>query len=510
MLDLPMGVITEKRKGGPSVLSLLAKDLIVAKLDSYIRSEIKINNSISKIGYIVFRNGFPLMAMYSMDDVLHAADALEKIDDDAADLDCLLTVHRNIDVDLLLQTFPNSLLNLELNIDTESNLEWWKKKEIKSKTWTSSKVLPEQKFNTKNSPEFERALESRLRRIAGHKSSELYPGYAYLVKESNPSNCIKLASKLAEIEHEVMIISRLQSSRISQEFNLPIEMCFWLTEKSVKDEQTIGPQLELLYSEIKQFFENYKRSVIVLDGFEFLYAIHGKDRTLDFLRRLVDISTTSDDIAFIPMNLDVFDIRTKALIIRELDELNSEEIEDWLLSPEELEGHLFHLPDQQEIRWDEELNSIKSDIIKKINTPIPKKENFTPLKEIEINNEGSRLDLSGIIEKWDEEDLKNHNENLEVEEIITEINENEKNEVEINFDEKGPKSPTKVKFLGTKKSHKKNLKRGVQSNLEEAAKISKIRKNYQKDTDWKRKDENKTYRQYYDASKHKGKLGGED
>ena len=112
MLDLPIGVITEKRRGGPSVLSLLAKDIISAKVDSYIRSEID-----SSIGYIVFRNGSPLMAIHSGNENSHAVNALEKIDDDAAELDCLLTVHRNIDVDLLLQIYPNSLLNLDLNLD---------------------------------------------------------------------------------------------------------------------------------------------------------------------------------------------------------------------------------------------------------------------------------------------------------------------------------------------------------------------------------------------------------
>ena len=53
MLDLPIGVITEKRRGGPSVLSLLAKDIISAKVDSYIRSEIDSGDINSSIGYIV-------------------------------------------------------------------------------------------------------------------------------------------------------------------------------------------------------------------------------------------------------------------------------------------------------------------------------------------------------------------------------------------------------------------------------------------------------------------------
>ena len=105
------------------------------------------------------------MAIHSRNESSHAVNALEKIDDDAAELDCLLTVHRNIDVDLLLQTFPNSLLNLDLNLDEEKNSEWWKEKEISSKTWTNSKELPEQKFTTNNSPEFERAVEAKLRRM---------------------------------------------------------------------------------------------------------------------------------------------------------------------------------------------------------------------------------------------------------------------------------------------------------------------------------------------------------
>ena len=40
------------------------------------------------------------------------------------------TVHRNVDVDLLLQTFPNSLLNLDLNLDEEKIKNGGKKKKL--------------------------------------------------------------------------------------------------------------------------------------------------------------------------------------------------------------------------------------------------------------------------------------------------------------------------------------------------------------------------------------------
>jgi len=510
LLDLPIGVITEKRRGGPSVLSLLAKDIITAKVDSYIRSEIDSNDVNSRIGYVIFRNGSPLMAIHSGNESSHAVNALEKIDDDAAELDCLLTVHRNVDVDLLLQTFPNSLLNLDLNLDEEKNSEWWKEKEITSKTWTSSKELPEQKFTTNNSPEFERAIEAKLRRMKGDNLSELYPGHAYLISENNAKNTLKLASKLFEIEHKLMVISRIPGSRINKEFGISLNSCYWLTEKSQDDEQIMGPQLEILYSEIKGFFKKYPRSVVVLDGFEFLYAIHGKDRTLDFLRRLVDISTTSDDLAFIPINLDAFDTKSRALIKRELDYLKSEDIEDWILSPEDLEGHLFHLPDKQEILWDEILNSkniSKDTEIEKEFTSVPEKIEFETTEIKEINNEGSRLDLSGIIEKWDQEDSKIETiieDEIEEEEIVEEDSmEYEENQ--------GPKSPTRVTLLGSKQKRKELRKFENKSSLEEATKITKQNESRKtQKTIWEKKDKNKTYRQYYDASKHKGKSGGQD
>ncbi len=510
LLDLPIGVITEKRRGGPSVLSLLAKDLIATKVDSYIRSEIK--GEPPRIGYVVFRDGSPLMAMHSEKEELHAANALEKIDDDAADLDCLLTVHRNVDVDLLLQTFPRSLLNLDLNLDNDENTEWWKQKEISSKTWTSSKELPEQKFDTNNSPEFERAIEAKIRRMKGENLSELYPGHAYLISESNPNNALKLASKLSDIEHKLMIISRIPGSRINKEFEIDIESCFWLTEKSQGEEQIIGPQLEILYSEIKDFFEKTPRSVVVLDGFEFLYAIHGRDRTLDFLRRLVDVSTTSDDLALIPINLEAFDSRSRALIKRELDHLNSNDIEDWILSPEDLEGHLFHLPDKQEILWDEILNS-KNKAVKHIEeqkeTPvIPEVVEIQKTQVNEINNEGSRLDLSGIIEQWDEEDSKKVDSSKnDIKEAVLEF----EDEPMVFEEHKGPKAPTKVKLLGTKQKTRKKRVPEKNTSLEQASKITK-KNELEKGKNPVRikKDKNKTYRQYYDASKHKGNSGGQD
>ena len=64
----------------------------------------------------------------------------------------------------------------------------------------------------------------------------------------------------------------------------------------------------------------------------------------------------------------------------------------------------------------------------------------------------------------------------------------------------------------TVKQKRKDLRKFEnKSSLEEATKITKLNesKKTQK-TIWEKKDKNKTYRQYYDASKHKGKSGGQD
>ena len=49
------------------------------------------------------------------------------------------------------------------------------------------------------------------------------------------------------------------------------------------------------------------------------------------------------------------------------------------------------------------------------------------------------------------------------------------------------------------------------SSLEQATKITKENESRKtQKTSLEKKDKNKTYRQYYDASKHKGKSGGQD
>ena len=75
----------------------------------------------------------------------------------------------------------------------------------------------------------------------------------------------------------------------------------------------------------------------------------------------------------------------------------------------------------------------------------------------------------------------------------------------------GPKSPTRVTLLGSKQKRKELRKFENKSSLEEATKITKQNESRKtQKTIWEKKDKNKTYRQYYDASKHKGKSGGQD
>ena len=124
MLELPAGRVTERRRGGTGVLALLAADLSGSGADAYIRIERVPKEEHPHIGYVVFRNGLPLLAMHQAENSSHAVDALIEIELDTAALDCLLTVHRNIDVDLLVQTFSSSLLDLELETESSSDT-WW-------------------------------------------------------------------------------------------------------------------------------------------------------------------------------------------------------------------------------------------------------------------------------------------------------------------------------------------------------------------------------------------------
>ena len=67
MVQLPPGRIEETRRGGADVLQIMVRDLVASEGDGYIRIERRPDAGLPRIGYMVFRNGQPSMALHESD-----------------------------------------------------------------------------------------------------------------------------------------------------------------------------------------------------------------------------------------------------------------------------------------------------------------------------------------------------------------------------------------------------------------------------------------------------------
>jgi hypothetical protein len=152
---------------------------------------------------------------------------------------------------------------------------------------------------------------------------------------------MKIATHLATIGHPLLVISRNSPQRLSDDFGLPASLCYWLTEREVEGVQTITPGLEAVRRVCDEFLWASTRSVIIIDGVEYLSGIHGFGPLLGMLRDLFDGIQTSDDIVLIPADLDVWDERERTMLGRECDLISAGLAAEWAERPAVVEGHSF-------------------------------------------------------------------------------------------------------------------------------------------------------------------------
>ena len=97
MVELPSGSIEETRRGGPDVLQVMVQDIVSSSADAYIRSERRPESDLPRIGYLVFQDGQPAMALHDGEIVRLGLDALMELEEDAMSIEALLTLHQGID-----------------------------------------------------------------------------------------------------------------------------------------------------------------------------------------------------------------------------------------------------------------------------------------------------------------------------------------------------------------------------------------------------------------------------
>ncbi|MDP6011488.1 MAG: DUF835 domain-containing protein [Candidatus Poseidoniaceae archaeon] len=347
MVQLPPGRIEETRRGGADVLQIMVRDLVASKDDGYIRIERRPKAGLPRIGYMVFRDGQPTMALHESDIDRSAIEALMELEEDAMSIDAILTSHSGIDTGPLIELYPEALLHLERisSQDHEQAVssgvgEWWNSERLETLSWKKATDLPDFIPSMKAPELIRRMSEARLVREASDVDTMLMGGYLHLVDSSDIASVMTLAGELNKRGRPLLSISRQRVEKQVGFYSENDATCLWLIERPTEDEH-VGPSLESLLRLIEGWLEEYRSAVILFDGFEFLSGTHGDERAFGFLKRLADLVRDSDDILFLPVVLNAWEEILQHQMRRATDPLDFKAIEEWLIDPDVLDDHPF-------------------------------------------------------------------------------------------------------------------------------------------------------------------------
>lgn len=151
---------------------------------------------------------------------------------------------------------------------------------------------------------------------------ELELGRSYLVK-NDVEKAFQVFADHVLSGLEGLCITREFPPNVRRKYGLEKTPIVWLTEERAKGEMTVD-SLQDLSILIQRFLENTKRSVVLLDGFEYLTTKSGFESFIRFLQLNRSRFEKSESILVAPVLEEALDLREAKLVEREMRPLIAE------------------------------------------------------------------------------------------------------------------------------------------------------------------------------------------
>lgn len=161
-------------------------------------------------------------------------------------------------------------------------------------------------------------MSSREAVSEGKPEINIRPGHSYLIEEDRPRFSNELFTKKISEGYRGLEITRMNPSQVRQEFGVEAEI-LWLTDKESKMEKTISPSLEMMVHKIEEFAGQTEKSVLLIDGLQYLISNTSFEGVLRFIRRLIDEFSESNSIMMISISPGTLDSRELSILERELE-----------------------------------------------------------------------------------------------------------------------------------------------------------------------------------------------
>jgi len=153
------------------------------------------------------------------------------------------------------------------------------------------------------------------------KDVKAVPGHCYLIEEERPMYSNVLLSRKMDEGVAGLVITRMNPRRIRDEFKVPPEI-LWLTDKDSSQEKTVPPSLEMLIHVIQEFIASEEKTMVVLDGVQYLVSSTNFEAVLRFLRSLIDEISESNAILALSLSPETMKQQEISILEREMEVLN--------------------------------------------------------------------------------------------------------------------------------------------------------------------------------------------
>jgi hypothetical protein len=142
---------------------------------------------------------------------------------------------------------------------------------------------------------------------------QLQYGSSYLLLETKSTESFKLFKGYVSQGSKGLLITRLFPSRVRKQYNLGTTPVLWLSRTQAK--KAINPtNLGVLLEEARDFIAENQKTLVLLDGLEYLIIENDFERVLKFINSLEDEIALHNSRLLVSVNPKVLDPERKALL----------------------------------------------------------------------------------------------------------------------------------------------------------------------------------------------------
>ncbi len=171
----------------------------------------------------------------------------------------------------------------------------------------------------------------------------------YLVKELNPDRAYGLLSDRMADGYKGLCVTRTNPADIKKKYNLSTPVV-WLTSQSNKKFAT-SSDMDELRSMIRKFIKTNKKSVVLLDRFDYLINLYDFTSFMKFIYAINDEVAANRSILVLNINPNTLSPQELSLLQQELQELPKPKPEAGSELPEDLYEILAFVSNSEKVSF---------------------------------------------------------------------------------------------------------------------------------------------------------------